>query len=76
MNWLRQAINDPNSGAASSKRVGLLLATFALSLAVVILAVAALLRIDVAAALTAVAIPLAGLNGYSYVQGIAQEKKP
>lgn len=75
MNWLREAINDPNSKMASSKRVGLLFATFALSISVLMLSVAALFGYDVAMALTAVAVPLAGLNGYSYVGGIAAEKK-
>jgi hypothetical protein len=75
MNWLREAIEDSSTGLASSKRVGLLLATFALSLSVVILAVAALFKVDTAAALAAVAIPLAGLNGYSYVGALNAENK-
>lgn len=74
MPWLRDAINAPD-GQASSKRIGLLLATSALSLAVLLLAVAALLGRDVAAALAAVAVPLSGLNGYSYVGGISAERK-
>lgn len=75
MNWLREAINDPHTHAASSKRIGLLVATVALSTAVVVLSVAALLGYSVAGELGAVALPLAGLNGYSYVNGIVAEKK-
>ncbi len=74
-NWLREAINDEKSERASSKRVGLLTATFALSLAVVMLSIAQILGHDAALALGAVAVPLAGLNGYSYVRGIHADKQ-
>lgn len=76
INWLREAINDNESGVASAKRLGLLVATSALSLSVTILAIAACFGHDVAMALGAVAVPLAGMNGYSYVGGITAEKKP
>lgn len=74
MNWLRESINDP-TGQSSSKRVGLLAATFALSLSVVLLSIAQILGHDAALALGAVAVPLAGLNGYSYVRGIHADKQ-
>jgi hypothetical protein len=74
MNFLREAINDP-SGRSSSKRLGLLLATFALSLSIVMLSIAQILGYDAALALGAVAVPLAGLNGYSYVRGIHADKQ-
>lgn len=47
----------------------MLIATFALALSVVILSVAALFGYEVALALGAVSVPLAGLGGYSYVNG-------
>ena len=74
MNWLREAVSDPATGRLSSKRVGLLLATLALSLSVVMLSIAQILGHDAALALGAVAVPLAGLNGYSYVRGIHADK--
>lgn len=69
MTWLREAINDSTTGKASSKRVVALLGAFSMSAATVILAVASALGQEVAAALWAVTIPLAGLGGYSYVNG-------
>lgn len=74
MNWLHEAVSDI-SGRVSSKRVGLLVATCALALAVILLAVAHILGHDAALALGAVAVPLAGLNGYSYVRGIHADKQ-
>jgi hypothetical protein len=53
----------------------MLLATFALALAVDLLAVAAMYGREVAAAIAAVAVPLAGLGGYSYVGGKTAENK-
>ena len=69
MGWLRESINDSHTGKASSKRVAMLSGAAAMSLAVLILSVASLFGYDVAAALWAVTIPLAGLGGYSYVNG-------
>ena len=69
MNWLRETINDSRTGKASSKRVAMLVAVSALGITVVLLGVAALFGYEVAAALGAVAFPLAGLGGYSYVNG-------
>lgn len=76
MNWLRKAINDNSTGLPSTKRIGLLCATFALSVAVLILSAAFFYGHDTSVALGAVAVPLAGLNGYSYVGGLKQEKAP
>ncbi len=73
MNWLLDAITDSVTNRVSSKRVAMLVATVALAFAVVVLAVAGFVGRDVAAALTAVAVPLAGLGGYSYVNGKAAE---
>lgn len=75
MNWLREAISDSKSGTASAKRLAMLLATVALAIATVVLAAAALLGHDVAVALGAVTVPLAGLGGYSYVGGKYAERK-
>lgn len=74
MNWLREAISDGASGRASAKRVVMILAAFALALAVVILSVAAYLGREVAAALATVTVPLAGLGGYGYVNGKVAER--
>lgn len=68
-NWLREAISDSSNGNASAKRVAMLSAVFALSIAVVVLAAAAFNGRDVALALGTVTVPLAGLGGYSYVGG-------
>ena len=69
MNWLREAINDSATGKASSKRIAMLAGAVSMSLAVVVLSAASLFGYDVAAALWAVTVPLAGLGGYSYVNG-------
>ena len=77
MNWLREAINDSATGKASSKRIAMLAGAVSMSLAVVVLSAASLFGYDVAAALWAVTVPLAGLGGYSYVNGkIAENKLP
>ena len=75
MNWLLEAVADSTNNRVSSKRIGLLTATFALALSVLILSIAACLGQDVAMALGAVAVPLAGLNGFSYVGGKTVESK-
>ena len=74
MNWLREAINDSQTGKASSKRIAMLAGAASMSLAVVVLSAASLFGYDVAAALWAVTVPLAGLGGYSYVNGKIAEK--
>lgn len=77
MNWLREAINDSATGKASSKRIAMLAGAVSMSLAVVVLSAASLFGYDVAAALWAVTVPLAGLGGYSYVNGkIAERSAP
>ena len=74
MNWLREAINDSATGKASSKRIAMLAGAVSMSLAVIVLSAASLFGYDVAAALWAVTVPLAGLGGYSYVNGKIAEK--
>ena len=69
MTWLREVLSDPKYHQLSSKRLAMLIATFALALSVVILSVAALFGYEVALALGAVSVPLDGLGGYSYVEG-------
>jgi hypothetical protein len=69
MGWLREAINDGRTGKASSKRIVMLMGGAALSVSVVVLSVAALFGHPVAGELGAVSVPLAGLAGYSYVNG-------
>ena len=77
MNWLRESINDSATGKASSKRIAMLAGAVSMSLAVVVLSAASLFGYDVAAALWAVTVPLAGLGGYSYVNGkIAERAAP
>jgi hypothetical protein len=67
MNWLDGAIRDNKTGGYSSSRIGALIATVAMASSVLILSIAAILTDkDMAMALGAVAVPLAGLNGYNY----------
>lgn len=75
MSWLREAISDSSTNRVSSKRVAMLMATAALATSVVTLSAAALFGYDVALALGAVSVPLAGLGGYSYVNGKALDRK-
>ena len=74
MGWLREAINDSATGKASSKRIAMLAGAASMSAAVLVLSAASLFGYDVAAALWAVTVPLAGLGGYSYVNGKIAEK--
>lgn len=77
MNWLRESISDGKTGQASSKRIAMLSGAISMSIAVIVLSVAAWFGYDVAAALWAVTVPLAGLGGYSYVNGkIAERPAP
>lgn len=76
MGWLREAINDSATGKASSKRIAMLAGAASMSVAVLVLSAASLFGYDVAAALWAVTVPLAGLGGYSYVNGKIAEKGP
>lgn len=75
MNWLREAITDGQTGKASAKRIAMLTATWALAITTLILGAATLIGYEVAASLGAVALPLAGLGGYSYVGGKTAELK-
>ena len=75
MNWLREAINDSKTGTASSKRIAMLSGAVSMSVAVIVLSAASLFGYDVAAALWAVTVPLAGLGGTSYVGGKAIESR-
>lgn len=74
MKWLTEICEDKD-GQLSVKRVGLLIATVALSVSALILSAAFYLGHDTSSALAAVCVPLAGLNGYSYVGGLNAEKK-
>ena len=74
MKWVREAINHNTTGQASSKRVALLMATCALSVATVLLSIAAVMGYSVAGELGAVAFPLAGLGGWSYQQQSKENK--
>ena len=75
MNWLHEAVVDSTTKAVSSKRVAMLTATFALALSTIALSIAALMGREVATALAAVSVPLAGLGGYSYVGAKSVESK-
>jgi len=74
MNWLRETLSDSSTGRLSSKRVAMMMATSSLSISTIILAVAALMGRQVDVALGAVSVPLAGLGGYSYVNGKATDR--
>ena len=43
MNWLRESINDGKTGQASSKRIAMLSGAISMSIAVIVLSVAAAL---------------------------------
>ena len=67
MKWLDGAIKDNRTGGYSSSRIGALIATASMALSILILSIAAILTDkDMAMALGALAVPLAGLNGYNY----------
>lgn len=73
-NWLKEAITDSTTGNVSAKRVALLQASTSLSITILTLAAAAFFKgMDITAPITAAAIPLVGLAGYSYVNGKANE---
>lgn len=73
--FLRQAASDNRNGLASAKRLGILAAILAESVACVILAAATLLGHDTAMAITGVAASLSALAGGSYVGGIHADAK-
>lgn len=72
---LVQAMQDNKTGLGSSKRVNTVIATTAMSIAVVILAIGGMQGHDVAIAITGVSASLAGMCGYSYVGGKSVEQK-
>lgn len=74
MSWIREAISDSSSGRASSKRIAMLSGAVSMSITVILLGVAAMLGYSVGVELGAVCVPLAGLGGYSYVQGKIAER--
>ncbi len=74
MSIFSDAIRDGKTGSTSTKRIVLLMAGGAMSLAVVVLAFAAWFGHDVALSLGAVSAPLAGMSGYGYVNGKQAEK--
>lgn len=74
MNFLREAMSDGTHGNASAKRVAIVFGSLSLSCAVVILAVAACLGVDVSASLGWVSGSLTALAGASYVGGKAVER--
>lgn len=77
MHWLMEAIIDSKTQAVSSKRIAMLMGTTAMSMSVIILSAAAFIGHQVGVELAAVCAPLAGLCGYSYVNGKAvTEVKP
>ena len=63
---LTEALQDNASCRGSSKRLNTVMACAAMSLAIVILAIAAAMGRDVALAMAGVATPLAGMCGYNY----------
>ena len=73
MTWLREILSESDN-RLSSKRVAMMIATVTLAISTLILSVGSLYGWDVAAALGAVAIPLAGLGGFTYVGGKYAER--
>lgn len=73
MMWLSEAIRDNRTGLVSSKRVAMLMGTTSMSISVIVLSCAALLGHQVGVEMAAVCAPLAGLCGYSYVNGKVNE---
>ena len=65
---LAQSLQENASGRGSSKRINATVATVAMSLAIILLAVGGMLGHDVALAITGVSASLAGMCGYNYVQ--------
>lgn len=75
MTWLREILSERDN-RLSSKRVAMMIATLTLAVSTLILSSAALYGWDVAAALGAVSIPLAGLGGFTYIGGKYAERTP
>lgn len=75
MSLLREMLTDGWSGRGSSKRAALLIATLALSAALILLALAAYVGRVVDVAIGSVAAALAGLGGAAYVGGKSAEHR-
>lgn len=75
MTLLREMLTDGWSGRGSSKRAALLIATLALSAALLLLALAAYVGRVVDVAIGSVAAALAGLGGAAYVGGKSTENR-
>ena len=74
MTFLLEAMRDGAHGNASAKRVAIVVGSFALSVSVVLLAVASCFGVATSDALWAVSTSLAALSGASYVGGKVAEK--
>lgn len=73
--WAASFFEESRSpGHASAKRLVFVVGGFSLSLATVILAIAACAGAEVSASLLAVTGPLAGMAGYGYVGGKKAER--
>ena len=70
---ITEAIQDGKMGLGSSKRLNSVMATLAMSIAIVILAIAGMNGHDVALAISGVAVALSGLCGANYVGGLKHE---
>ena len=75
MSWLVRTLST-TEGEPSSKRLSLFIATAALAIAEVILAIAALYGRQVDVAISGVSAALAGVGGWAYTNGLQQERKP
>lgn len=64
----RQALQENSTNRGSSKRVNTVIATLAMSLSTVLLAIGGMMGHDVAFAITGVSASLAGMCGYNYVR--------
>lgn len=73
---LREILSDNRSGRGSSKRAVALIATVAMSITLIILAVAAYMGRAVDVAIGSVSMALAGLGSANYVGGKWAENKP
>ena len=73
--WLASFFEDAvTPGHASAKRLVFVVGGFSLSVATIILAIAACAGAEVSASLLAVTGPLAGMAGYGYVGGKKAEQ--
>lgn len=76
MRWVASFFEDSSvPGHASAKRLVFIAGGFSLSVATIILSIAACAGAEVSAALLAVTGPLAGMAGYGYVGGKKAEQQ-